>query len=648
MEFSPRAAELTTLLESRISNFYTNFQVDEIGRVVSVGDGIARVYGLNEIQAGEMVEFASGVKGIALNLENENVGIVVFGSDTAIKEGDLVKRTGSIVDVPAGKAMLGRVVDALGVPIDGRGALSDHERRRVEVKAPGIIERKSVHEPMQTGLKAVDSLVPIGRGQRELIIGDRQTGKTAIAIDTILNQKQMNSRSTSESETLYCVYVAIGQKRSTVAQLVQILSEANAMEYSILVAATASDPAPLQFLAPYSGCAMGEYFRDNGMHALIIYDDLSKQAVAYRQMSLLLRRPPGREAFPGDVFYLHSRLLERAAKRSDQTGAGSLTALPVIETQAGDVSAYIPTNVIPITDGQICSETELFYRGIRPAINVGLSVSRVGSAAQLKTMKQVCGSSKLELAQYREVAALAQFGSDLDAATQALLNRGARLTEVPKQPQYAPLPIEKKFLAPREMEPDTSPRGRRFFSFFILAFAFIGIGLGIDIEKMGLEIAWCDHRNAFSVPQSPAASQELPESPPPPPVPPAVPTTEPLLSDQVRNSILYQRYLTLDFGVGDPGDLSRMVSIITNQFVIERSVEQALLQDGWSAGSILAQYTSIRGVVHTPQGRLLSPRTYESYVSQINEQGTRQSVPYRRITRALNNFDLVLERAGGG
>ena len=437
MEFSVRAAELTTLLESRITNFYTNFQVDEIGRVVSVGDGIARVYGLNEIQAGEMVEFASGVKGIALNLENENVGIVVFGSDTAIKEGDLVKRTGSIVDVPAGKAMLGRVVDALGVPIDGRGALSDHERRRVEVKAPGIIERKSVHEPMQTGLKAVDSLVPIGRGQRELIIGDRQTGKTAIAIDTILNQKQMNSRATSESETLYCVYVAIGQKRSTVAQLVQILSEANALEYSILVAATASDPAPLQFLAPYSGCAM---------HALIIYDDLSKQAVAYRQMSLLLRRPPGREAFPGDVFYLHSRLLERAAKRSDQTGAGSLTALPVIETQAGDVSAYIPTNVISITDGQICLETELFYRGIRPAINVGLSVSRVGSAAQLKAMKQVCGSLKLELAQYREVAAFAQFGSDLDAATQALLNRGARLTEVLKQPQYAPLPIEKQIL----------------------------------------------------------------------------------------------------------------------------------------------------------------------------------------------------------
>lgn len=446
MEFSSRAAELTTLLESRMTknSVFPNFQVDEIGRVVSVGDGIARVYGLNEIQAGEMVEFASGVKGIALNLENENVGIVVFGSDTAIKEGDLVKRTGSIVDVPAGKAILGRVVDALGVPIDGRGPLGDHERRRVEVKAPGIIERKSVHEPMQTGLKAVDSLVPIGRGQRELIIGDRQTGKTAIAIDTILNQKQMNSR--SDSETLYCVYVAIGQKRSTVAQLVQILSEANAMEYSILVAATASDPAPLQFVAPYSGCAMGEYFRDNGMHALIIYDDLSKQAVAYRQMSLLLRRPPGREAFPGDVFYLHSRLLERAAKRSDQTGAGSLTALPVIETQAGDVSAYIPTNVISITDGQICLETELFYRGIRPAINVGLSVSRVGSAAQLKAMKQVCGSLKLELAQYREVAAFAQFGSDLDAATQALLNRGARLTEVLKQPQYEPLPIEKQIL----------------------------------------------------------------------------------------------------------------------------------------------------------------------------------------------------------
>lgn len=445
MAFNPGAAELTALLESRMTSFSTHLKVDEIGRVVSVGDGIARVYGLKEIQAGEMVSFSSGVKGIALNLENENVGIVVFGSDTAIKEGDLVKRTGSIVDVPSGRALLGRVVDALGLPIDGKGALSDHERRRVEVKAPGIIERKSVHEPMQTGLKAVDSLVPIGRGQRELIIGDRQTGKTAIAIDTILNQKQINSKG-KVPDRLYCVYVAIGQKRSTVAQLVQILSEANALEYSILVAATSSDPAPLQFLAPYSGCAMGEYFRDNGMHALIIYDDLSKQAVAYRQMSLLLRRPPGREAFPGDVFYLHSRLLERAAKRSDQTGAGSLTALPVIETQAGDVSAYIPTNVISITDGQICLETELFYRGIRPAINVGLSVSRVGSAAQLKTMKQVCGSLKLELAQYREVAAFAQFGSDLDAATQSLLNRGARLTEVLKQAQYAPLPIEKEIL----------------------------------------------------------------------------------------------------------------------------------------------------------------------------------------------------------
>lgn len=441
-------AELSYLLEQRITNYYTKLQVDEIGRVVSVGDGIARVYGLNKIQAGEMVEFANGVLGMALNLENENVGIVVFGSDTAIKEGDIVKRTGSIVDVPVGRQMLGRVVDALGVPIDGKDQLSESatSRRRVEIKAPGIIARKSVHEPMQTGLKAVDSLVPIGRGQRELIIGDRQTGKTAIAIDTILNQKQINTTSADQSKKLYCVYVAIGQKRSTVAQLVKILSEAGALEYSIIVAATASDPAPLQFLAPYSGCAMGEYFRDNKMHALIIYDDLSKQSVAYRQMSLLLRRPPGREAFPGDVFYLHSRLLERAAKMSDETGAGSLTALPVIETQAGDVSAYIPTNVISITDGQIFLETELFYRGIRPAINVGLSVSRVGSAAQLKAMKQVCGSLKLELAQYREVAAFAQFGSDLDAATQYLLNRGARLTEVLKQPQYTPLPIEKQIV----------------------------------------------------------------------------------------------------------------------------------------------------------------------------------------------------------
>nr|YP_009907489.1 Atp1 [Brassica rapa]QLI54033.1 Atp1 [Brassica rapa] len=446
MELSPRAAELTNLFESRIRNFYANFQVDEIGRVVSVGDGIAQVYGLNEIQAGEMVLFANGVKGMALNLENENVGIVVFGGDTAIKEGDLVKRTGSIVDVPAGKAMLGRVVDAMGVPIDGRGALSDHEQRRVEVKAPGILERKSVHEPMQTGLKAVDSLVPIGRGQRELLIGDRQTGKTTIAIDTILNQKQINSRATSESETMYCVYVAIGQKRSTVGQLIQTLEEANALEYSILVAATASDPAPLQFLAPYSGCAMGEYFMYREQHTLIIYDDLSKQAQAYRQMSLLLRRPPGREAYPGDVFYLHSRLLERAAKLSSELGEGSMTALPIVETQSGDVSAYIPTNVISITDGQIFLSADLFNAGIRPAINVGISVSRVGSAAQIKAMKQVAGKLKLELAQFAELEAFSQFSSDLDAATQALLNRGARLTEVPKQPQYAPLPIEKQIL----------------------------------------------------------------------------------------------------------------------------------------------------------------------------------------------------------
>jgi proton translocating ATP synthase F1 alpha subunit len=411
---------------------------------LSIGDGIARVYGLNKIQAGEMVEFESGVKGMALNLESDNVGVVVFGSDTAIQEGDVVKRTGTIVDVPVGKGTLGRVLDALGQPIDGKGPLKEVTRQRVEVKAPGIIARKSVDEPMQTGLKAVDSLVPIGRGQRELIIGDRQTGKTAIAIDTILNQKSVNVAGASEKQKLYCVYVAVGQKRSTVAQLVSILEKEGALEYSIVVAATASDPAPLQFLAPYSGCAMGEYFRDNGMHALIIYDDLSKQSVAYRQMSLLLRRPPGREAFPGDVFYLHSRLLERAAKMSEKMGAGSLTALPVIETQAGDVSAYIPTNVISITDGQIFLETELFYKGIRPAINVGLSVSRVGSAAQLKAMKQVAGTLKLELAQYREVAAFAQFGSDLDAATQYLLNRGARLTEVLKQPQFTPIPIEQQ------------------------------------------------------------------------------------------------------------------------------------------------------------------------------------------------------------
>lgn len=438
-------SETSKLLEEKISKTYSQLSVDEIGRVLSIGDGIARVYGLNNIQAGEMVEFASGVKGMALNLENENVGVVLFGSDTSVNEGDIVKRTGTIVDVPIGPGTLGRVLDALGQPIDGKGPLKDVKRQRVEVKAPGIIARKSVHEPMQTGVKAVDSLVPIGRGQRELIIGDRQTGKTAIAIDAILNQKEVNSGS-DESKKLYCVYVAIGQKRSTVAQLVKLLEDAGALDYSIIVAATASDPAPLQFLAPYSGCAMGEYFRDNNKHALIIYDDLSKQSVAYRQMSLLLRRPPGREAFPGDVFYLHSRLLERAAKMSDALGSGSLTALPVIETQAGDVSAYIPTNVISITDGQIFLETELFYKGIRPAINVGLSVSRVGSAAQLKAMKQVAGTLKLELAQYREVAAFAQFGSDLDASTQYLLNRGERLTEMLKQGQYQPMPIERQVI----------------------------------------------------------------------------------------------------------------------------------------------------------------------------------------------------------
>lgn len=438
-------SEISVLLEQKISNSYSKINIDEIGRVLSVGDGIARVYGLNKIQAGEMVEFASGIRGMALNLENDNVGIVLFGPDNAINEGDIVKRTGTIVDVPVGKGTLGRVLDALGNPIDGKGPLKDVTRQRAEVKAPGIIARQSVNQPMQTGLKAVDSLVPIGRGQRELIIGDRQTGKTAIAIDAIINQKSINAGG-DESNKLYCVYVAVGQKRSTVAQIVKILSDAGALDYSVIVAATASDPAPLQFLAPYSGCAMGEYFRDNGMHALIIYDDLSKQSVAYRQMSLLLRRPPGREAFPGDVFYLHSRLLERAAKMSTDVGGGSLTALPVIETQAGDVSAYIPTNVISITDGQIFLETELFYKGIRPAINVGLSVSRVGSAAQVKAMKQVAGTLKLELAQYREVAAFAQFGSDLDAATQYLLNRGARLTEVLKQGQFQPMPIEQQIV----------------------------------------------------------------------------------------------------------------------------------------------------------------------------------------------------------
>jgi len=433
-------AEVSAILEERILKTSSQVGLEEAGRVLSVGDGIARVYGLKNCQAEEMVEFSSGLKGMALNLEPDNVGVVVFGNDKLIKEGDVVKRTGAIVDVPVGEALLGRVVDALGNPIDGKGPIEDSTRARVGVKAPGIIPRTSVNEPMLTGIKAVDSLVPIGRGQRELIIGDRQTGKTAVAIDTIINQKRFNDAA-DEKKKLYCIYVAIGQKRSTVAQLVKRLTDADAMKYTIVVSATASDAAPLQYLSPYSGCAMGEYFRDNGKHALIIYDDLSKQAVAYRQMSLLLRRPPGREAYPGDVFYLHSRLLERAAKMSEAFGGGSLTALPVIETQAGDVSAYIPTNVISITDGQIFLESELFYKGIRPAINVGLSVSRVGSAAQTKAMKQVAGSMKLELAQYREVAAFAQFGSDLDAATQSLLNRGVRLTELLKQGQYVPMDI---------------------------------------------------------------------------------------------------------------------------------------------------------------------------------------------------------------
>lgn len=434
-------AEVSSILEERILGQTASANLDETGRVLSVGDGIARVYGLKNIQAEEMVEFSTGLKGMALNLEPDNVGIVVFGNDRYIKEGDIVKRTGAIVDVPIGAELLGRVVDALGNTIDGKGPIKTTKRARVGVKAPGIIPRMSVREPMLTGIKAVDSLVPIGRGQRELIIGDRQTGKTAIAIDTIINQKRFNDGQ-DEKKKLYCIYVAIGQKRSTVAQIVKRLTDCDAMKYTIVVCATASDAAPLQYLAPYSGCAMGEYFRDNGMHGLIIYDDLSKQAVAYRQMSLLLRRPPGREAYPGDVFYLHSRLLERAAKMSDAFKGGSLTALPVIETQAGDVSAYIPTNVISITDGQIFLETELFYKGIRPAINVGLSVSRVGSAAQTRAMKQVAGSMKLELAQYREVAAFAQFGSDLDASTQQLLNRGVRLTELLKQGQYVPMPIE--------------------------------------------------------------------------------------------------------------------------------------------------------------------------------------------------------------
>ncbi|MCW5696363.1 MAG: F0F1 ATP synthase subunit alpha [Bauldia sp.] len=438
-----RAAEISSILKEQIKNFGTETTVSEVGQVLSVGDGIARIYGLDNVQAGEMVEFPGGIRGMALNLETDNVGVVLFGDDRDIKEGDTVKRTEAIVEVPVGKALLGRVVDALGNPIDGKGEIKATERRRVDVKAPGIIPRKSVHEPMQTGLKAIDALIPIGRGQRELIIGDRQTGKTAVALDTILNQKAVNATG-DESKKLYCIYVAVGQKRSSVAQLVKVLEENGALEYSIVVAATASDPAPMQYLAPFAGCAMGEYFRDNGMHALIIYDDLSKQAVSYRQMSLLLRRPPGREAFPGDVFYLHSRLLERAAKMNDANGAGSLTALPVIETQANDVSAYIPTNVISITDGQIFLETDLFFQGIRPAVNVGISVSRVGSAAQIKAMKQVAGRIKGELAQYREMAAFAQFGSDLDASTQRLLARGARLTELLKQPQFSPLKVEEQ------------------------------------------------------------------------------------------------------------------------------------------------------------------------------------------------------------
>ena len=445
MDINP--SEVTKILKEQIKKFGDKAEVSEVGQVLSVGDGIARIYGLDNVQAGEMVEFSDGSKGMALNLESDNVGVVIFGDDRAIKEGDTVKRTGAIVDVPIGKELLGRVVDGLGNPIDGKGPLDKKiKKNRVEVKAPGIIPRQSVSEPMQTGLKAIDSLIPIGRGQRELIIGDRQTGKTAIAIDTIINQKKIN-QSNDESKKLYCVYVAVGQKRSTVAQIVKTLEDAGAMEYTTIVSATASDPAPLQFLAPYTGCTMGEYYRDNGMHALIIYDDLSKQAVAYRQMSLLLRRPPGREAYPGDVFYLHSRLLERSAKLNEKNGGGSLTALPIIETQAGDVSAYIPTNVISITDGQIFLGTEIFNQGIRPAVNVGLSVSRVGSAAQIKAMKKVAGSIKLELAQYREMAAFAQFGSDLDASTQKLLNRGSKLTELLKQKQYSPMTVAEQVVS---------------------------------------------------------------------------------------------------------------------------------------------------------------------------------------------------------
>ncbi|AKR57451.1 ATP synthase subunit alpha [Youhaiella tibetensis] len=439
-----KAAEVSAILKDQIKNFGQEAEVSEVGQVLSVGDGIARVYGLDNVQAGELVEFPGGIKGMALNLETDNVGVVIFGNDRAIKEGDTVKRTGSIVDTPVGKGLLGRVVDGLGNPIDGKGPIVHTERRRVDVKAPGILPRKSVHEPMSTGLKAIDALIPIGRGQRELIIGDRQTGKTAVILDTFLNQKPAHAANASETEKLYCIYVAVGQKRSTVAQFVRQLEESGAMEYSVVVAATASEAAPLQYIAPFTGCAIGEWFRDNGMHAVIAYDDLTKQAVAYRQLSLLLRRPPGREAYPGDVFYLHSRLLERAAKLNEDHGSGSLTALPVIETQANDVSAYIPTNVISITDGQIFLETNLFFQGIRPAVNVGISVSRVGSAAQVKAMKQVAGSIKGELSQYREMAAFAQFGSDLDAATQRLLNRGARLTELLKQPQFSPLKTEEE------------------------------------------------------------------------------------------------------------------------------------------------------------------------------------------------------------
>ncbi len=441
-----KAAEISSVIKDQIANFETKADVAEVGTVLSVGDGIARVYGLDQVQAGEMVEFPGGIKGMALNLEMDNVGVSIFGDDTGIKEGDTVKRTGEIVDVPVGKELLGRAVDGLGNPIDGKGPIQSSEKRRIELKAPGIIPRQSVSEPMQTGIKALDALVPVGRGQRELIIGDRQTGKTAVAIDTILNQKSVN-QSNNEKEKLYCIYVAIGQKRSTVAQIVKTLEDNGAMEYTIVVSATASEPAPLQFLSAYTGCTMGEYFRDNGMHALIVYDDLSKQAVAYRQMSLLLRRPPGREAYPGDVFYIHSRLLERAAKMSDEHGGGSLTALPIIETQAGDLSAYIPTNVISITDGQIFLETNLFFAGIRPAINVGLSVSRVGSAAQTKAMKKIAGPVKLELAQYREMAAFAQFASDLDASTKQLLDRGARLVEILKQGQYSPLTVSEQVVS---------------------------------------------------------------------------------------------------------------------------------------------------------------------------------------------------------